>query len=425
MKILICDSLPSTIGRITADLRQRAFFSAKVTESEILATLEPLVLAINEAPVLTRFATAINAAFDAKAEWVVLKYGVYPNAVGLQVFDKTAAERIHTAFNSKLNQLATAFRGEPIYPGHPDDEAWRRANPGARMEAVGRLRETKVGDDGLHLRFAYNDQGQRLVGGDAPAYTSYSPVWGMEPTTHQGRKAYRPVEIYSIGLTNSPQIPGTFIGLNEALPPETQSSTPMNKKLIELLAALGITLAADATDAQATTAINEALPKVATIVADQGKLATALNEKATLQTQLTDAQGQVTTATNEAATLRTQVATERAARAESVLTVAINEGRITAAQKPEWLGKLTAANADFTAVTSELQKLKAINTRSQADVGARRGQKTDPQTKQRVNAINEAINAKMTAMNTKDRNAAYLALQREGHELFKPEVAAE
>ena len=391
-----------------------------------------LFTAANEARSLTSITTAINAALDAKAEWVTLRYGVYPNEVGLQILDREAAERMKAAFNSKLNQLANAFRGEPIYPGHPDDPAWRRANPGVRTEAVGRLRGVEVGDDGLRLKFAYNDAGQRLVGGEAPAYTSYSPVWGMEQTTHQGRKAYRPVEIYSIGLTNTPQIPGTFIGLNEALPTET-SNPAMKIKIIALLAALGRPApAADVTDAALETAINEALPVATKFVEDAGKLTTATNEAGTakeqvtsLQSQLTAAQGQLTTATNEAATLRTQLATERSARAEAVLVTAVNEGRITAAQKPEWLTKFTAVGADFAAIEGELKLKKAINTKSQANLGARRGQAPSPEQKQRVTAVNEAITAKMTALNTTDRNAAYLALVREGHELFKNEVAAE
>lgn len=384
-----------------------------------------LFTASNEAsPVLTRLATAINAALEAKSEWVELDYGVYPNPVGLQVLDREAAERMKAAFNSKLNRLANAFRGEPIYPGHPDDETWRRANPGVRTEAVGRLREVEVGEKGLRLRFAWNDQGQRLVGGEAPAYTSYSPVWGMEPTTYQGRKAYRPVEIYSVGLTNTPQIPGTFLGLNEALPPE-QSNPSMKAKILLLLAALGRPApAADVNDAGLESAINEAVPVATKLVTDVGALTTATNEASTIKGQLTAAQAQLQTAANEAATLRTSLATQRSEHAGLLITVAINEGRLTEAKRAEWLGKFTAKDADFNTVAGELKALtKGVNTRSQADVGARRGQKADTQTKQRVTAVNEAINAKMVAMNTTDRSAAYLALQREGHELFKPALA--
>jgi len=378
-----------------------------------------LYAAINVAPVApASHVSAINVAFDPKVEWSTLKYGVYPNAVGLQVFDREAAEAIVKTFNSRLDRLADAFRGLPGYVGHPDDPAWAKQNPQVRAEAVARIREMRVGEKGLEFRTAFNDEGKRLVLGDAPAFEAYSPNWGMVETTYKGRKAFRPVELYSIGFTNQPNIPGTLIGLNEALPPETKNSDPMNKKLIELLALLGITLGADATDAQATTAINEALPKVQSALADQGKLATAVNEVSTVKAQLTAAQGQVTTAVNEASNVRTSLATERAARAGLVITTAINEGRLTEAGRAEWLGKFTAQGASFDTVAADLGKLtKAVNTKSKTDIGARRGQPVSPEAKQRINAINEAIQAKMTTAKC-DRTTAYIALQSEKPELF-------
>lgn len=377
-----------------------------------------LVRAINEAQTSTRHVSAINVSVSADG-WSVIKYGVYPNKVGLQVFDRAAADAIVSAFNSRSNQLANFFRGEPIYVGHPDDAEWAKANPLIRAEAVGRIREVKAEADGLHLRQAFNEEGKRLVGGDAPAYTSFSPNWGMLPITYQGRKAFRPVELYSNGLTNQPNIPGTFIGLNEALPPETTTSNPMKEHLIKLLALLGITMSADATDAQATAAINEALPKVTTAVAAEGKLATALNEKAALETRLTSATAAVQTATNESATLRTTVASERSERAGLVITRAINEGRLTEAKRSEWLGKFTAQGADFIAVEGEINKLqKAVNTKSKTDdLGSRRGAPQSAEAKQRINAVNEAITAKMNSAKC-DRTAAYLALQTEKPELF-------
>jgi phage I-like protein len=382
-----------------------------------------LTIALNEAPALSqsngpasRVVTAINAALQPKTEWTVVKYGVYPNPVGLQVLDRTAAERMVAAFNSKASRLATLFRGEPIYVGHPDDEGWARQNPGVRAEAVGRIRELRVGDEGLELKLAYNDQGERLVGGEAPAYTSFSPVWGMERTDYRGRKAFRPVELYSIGITNTPLIPGTFIGLNEALPPEP--STPMKEKLIQLLAALGITVAADADETALSTAINEATPKVQAGVQAQAQLVTVQGELDTTKASLT-------TATNEAATLRTSLATERSERAGLLITTAINEGRLTEAQRPEWLGKFTAQGADFAAVAGELGKLtKAVNTQSRTDgLGKRRNQPVSPEQKQRLADIEAAISAKMKVLNTEDRILAYNALVREKHTLFQNAVS--
>ncbi len=180
--------------------------------------------------------------------------------------------------------------------------------------AVGRIREIRADADGLKLKRALNEEGKRLTAGDAPAYTAFSPNWGMEPITYQGRKAFRPVYLFSVGLTNRPQIPGTYIGLNEALPAEKFPVNPnhktMHPKLIALLAALGITRAADATEEQLISGINEALPKATAAVEAQGKLTTAVNETGTLKGQLTAAQGETTKAVNEAAGLRTQLAAE-------------------------------------------------------------------------------------------------------------------
>jgi hypothetical protein len=384
-----------------------------------------LTRAVNEAPPsLVHLTNAVNAELGgAEGEWLKIKFGVYPNQVGLQVFDRAGAEKMVTAFNSLAERYATLFRGQPIYVGHPDDADWRRANPGIPEAAVGRVTALKIGDDGLLLRRAFNDEGKRLTAGEAPAYTAFSPHWGMEATTHQGRKAFRPVHLFSVGLCNRPQIPGTFIGLNEALPTET-SNPSMKLKIIALLAALGRPApAADVTDAALETALNEALPVATQFVADAGKLTTATNEATTAQGEVSTLKTKLETATNEATTLRTQLATERSARAEAVLVTAINEGRLTAAQKPEWLAKFTADGADFAAIEGELKLKKAINTKSQADIGGRRSGAVA--SKSKITAINEAIAAKCTAMNTTDRNTAYLALVREGHELFKNEVAAE
>lgn len=370
-----------------------------------------------------RIFSAINLAIDPASEWSTLKFGVYPNKTGLQVFDQEAARAIVEAFNSTASQIADAFRGLPGYVGHPDDPGWMKQNPGVRAEAVSRIREMRVTPAGLQFRTAYNVEGKRLLTGDAPAYTAYSPHWGMEPITYQGRKAFRPVELYSVGYTNLPNIRGNFIGLNEALPPETKPMIPMKEFLIKLLAALGITLAADATDDQAAAAINEALPKATSAIADQGKLAPASNEVATLKPKVTALEAQVQTAVNESATLRTTLATERTARAGLLITSAINEGRLTEAQRPEWLGKFTAQGADFASITTGLGQLaKAVNTKSQtAGLGNRRGQKVD---NTRIAAINEAIEDYKRTHAGVSHDAAFNAVRTAKPELFTNDKAA-
>jgi hypothetical protein len=368
-----------------------------------------LVAAANDSG-LIRVIGAINEAIGT-ADWVrIAPYGEWPNEVGLQVFDRAGAEKMIAAFNTVVEKAANLWRGLPIYEGHPDNAEWLKKNPGYKRLAVGRVKELQARDDGLWGRVAFNEQGNAIVRGDAPAYEAQSPHWGMAPITYRGKRAMHPEALYSLGLTNTPNIPGTQLGLNEAIEPEI--STAMKSQLIQLLAALGKTVAADATDDQLTAALNEATPIATAAVA-------AVNELATVKPKLTTAEAALTTATNESATLRTQVTAERAARAEAVLTAAMNEGRITEAQRPEWLGKLTAANADFAALSTELGALKkAVNTRSQVKgLGARKDEAAaDTAT---ITAINEAV-AKEEKESGLSHTDAYLAVRKKQPALFTP-----
>jgi hypothetical protein len=160
---------------------------------------------------------AFNEAIASVEEWIrISPYREIPNEVGLQVFDRTGAEAMLASFNSLAGRIQGFFRGLPIFVGHPDDPKWRKEYPMARNEAMGRIKELQVRDDGLYGRTAFNAAGKLLVSGNAPAYAFQSPRWGMVPIIYKGRKAFRPVELYSIGLTNNPNIPENAIGLNEA-----------------------------------------------------------------------------------------------------------------------------------------------------------------------------------------------------------------
>lgn len=381
------------------------------------------VVACNDAAATARCIGACNVAHDASAEWSKIKFGVYPNEVGLQIFDREAAEAMVSAFNDSLNRLAHGFRGLPGYIGHPDNAAWLQRNPGAPRHAVARVKELRLADDGLEFRTAYNDDGKKLLTGEAPAYDAFSPNWNMAPTQYRGRKAYRPVELLSVGYTNQPNIPGSYIGLNEALPGEAATTEPapvppMKELLIKILADLGITLAADADEPTTIAALEQGLAKIASaqgeMAAEKEKAVVAANELATAKAQLAAAGTKLTSAANE-------LATERKARVDTVLDAAVAAGRITAAQRPEWAGKLTpAANEAFGTLAIELSALKpAVNTASKtAGLGARRGQ-VDANSKQRVNAVNEAINARQKTTPGMSREAAFLALQKEQPALFE------
>lgn len=344
-------------------------------------------------------------------EWIrVAPYGEHRNKVGLQVFDRPGAEAMVKAFNSMETRLSTLFRGLPIYEGHPDDDSWKRQNPGVKVAAVGRVKKLEAREDGLWAVPAWNESGERLVRGTAPAYSAQSPHWGMLPVT--GRpKTFRPVELWSLGLTNQPNITGTYLGINE-----TDTPTPMKELLIKLLAALGLTVAADASDEAIITAATEALAKTAGLNKSEAELATAKPKLEAAANEITALKGQVEDLTTKHTAAINSVAAERTARAGIVITSAINEGRLTEAQRVDFTAQLVAST-DFAAKAGEIGQLKkAINTTSKlGDLGNRKGESAVDGAK--ISAINEAV-AKKQAGGLSDYTAAYLAVKKEQPALF-------
>jgi hypothetical protein len=380
-------------------------------------------VAINESA-LTGAIAAFNEVFQvgaagAQGDWVrISPFGEFPNEVGLQVFDRAAADAIVSAFNTAATKAATLWRGLPIYEGHPDEPAWQKANPGYKRIALGRVKELQTRADGLYGRVAFNDRGNPMVRGEAPAYEAQSPRWGMAKIAHQGRTAFRPMELYSLGLTNQPNIPGTHLGLNER--EGGQNFPVMKKHIIALLAALGrpVANADTVSDDQLAAAVNEAVPVATAAITAQNELASVKPQLTTAQNEVTTLRGQLATANGLVTTERTAAANERKARVELVLTSAVNEGRITQAQRAEWEGKFNAQGADFGTVQGELQKLKkAVNTRpAVAGLGARKPEELAATN--RIAAINEAVEAKKKANPTLSHTDAFNAVRCEKPDLF-------
>ncbi len=383
---------------------------------------KPVLVGVNDSEAETGHISACNETVSPDQEWTrIAPYRAIPNEVGLQVFDRAGAEAMVTAFNSVAGKVSRLFRGIPAFVGHPDHPAWAKENPQIvakyGTEAYGRIKALEARDDGLYGKVIFNDDGKRLVSGEAAPFAFHSPRWSMLPATHQGQKAFRPVLLHSIGLTNNPNISGNAIGLNEAVP---AFSPTMKIHIIALLAALGRPIAADSTDEQLAAAVNEATPVATALVTASNELGTLKPQLITAQNEIVTLKGKVTTAEGLLTTEKTNAINERAARADAVLTVAVNEGRITEAQRPDWKTKLTTAT-DFGAVQGEIVKLKpAVNTKGKAAViGAR---------KEEVAASNDMITAINTAVQThiktagldpvKDYSAAYDAVRKAQPALF-------
>lgn len=386
-----------------------------------------LVTACNEAAPTVRAISALNESSPVRGgEWTrISPFGRFPVTVTVdgrprrvvQIVDREAADRMVTAFNSVSTRLASLFRGAPILEGHSDDPGWLARNPGARKAAVGRIRQLEARDDGLYGLPALNSIGDGLVGGDAPAYDGTSPRWNLELIGDRATaREARPVEFLSLALTNTPNIPENLHGMNEdggaAFPTQT---TTMNPLVIELLALLGQTIAADA----APDAIDAAL-KAGIAKAKEGQAAAvnAATEKAALETKANAAETKATTAANEATVARTALATERAARSALVVASAIQAGRISEADRARWVGALNEAT-DFAAKVGELEAIKpTINTQSHVGHLGSRREESARQTAG-ITAINEAVDAHMKTTGTTDRDRAWHAVKAAKPELFK------
>jgi hypothetical protein len=285
----------------------------------------------------------------------------------IQVIDRGVAETLAANFGSLATKFATFFRGIPIYEGHADDAAWLAKNPGHRASAVGRIKSIDPGDDGIYVTAALNADGVELLGGDAPKYTGQSPFWRLSEIP--GRKGYyKPVLLWSDALTNTPNIMTNTLALNsldgigeetntspEATNGSTENPDTTDMKLTaDALAALGFAPDADPSPDE----ISAAIVKM-------------IGEKTTAEADKVIAETTATAANSRVGKLETELTLIRGAAVETVITEAINTGRITEAERPAWT---EALNTSFATESAKLGKLMpTLNTSNKViDLATRR-----------------------------------------------------
>ncbi len=296
-------------------------------------------------------------------------YGEYPvedvNGKSIiQVVDRKAAETMAANYGSVVGKLANFFRGIPMFEGHADDAAWLAKNPGHRASAVARIKAIEPADDGIYVTAALNSDGVDLLGGDAPKYTGQSPFWRLSEIS--GRPGcFRPILLWSVALTNNPNIMTNTIALNSlqgvaddpspiADPgePETKDNETM-KLTPEALTALGFAPDADPSTEEISAAIVKMLSDKATAEADK---ATAVGETAAVNSRLS--------------LVEIELNLVRGTAVDTVITEAINSGRITDADKPAWTAAL---NSSFATEAAKLKTLMPVlNTENRIkDIGRR------------------------------------------------------
>lgn len=261
--------------------------------------------------------------------WARVPYGEHPHDQGLQRFTKADAEEMVGYFKNAWNRLKRVVSGLNIYKGHPDHPAF--ANVHKDKASYGTVADMEARDDGLYLKPVVTPEGEALINS---GLKYFSPHWlAKKVGEHGGKPIFAPVFMKSIGLTATPNIGGTSL---------VNSKKPMNPKLLALLAVLGRTVAADATEAQLNAELDAATGHANSLAARPE--ATALANEQTRVTELTTQLANANTKATEAATaLANEQAAHKAtvkARNLALVDSAIRAGKIVEANKAVWLGRL-------------------------------------------------------------------------------------
>ena len=245
-----------------------------------------------------------------------------------QVFTREQAGRMSAAFNAHAARKGDAFRGLPIYAGHPDADP--RRWPDERR--LGGVTAVEARDDGLYVRAAWNDLGEK---NRAEGYLVYpSPAWLYDQRAARRSGIIAPDELRSVGLTNTPRLSDVPPWTNSD-PSPAEPDPNMNYRTL-LLAHLG--LPEDSTD----DAIQQAHE---TVRARATETARALSASHTERDQARDEAGRF-----------------RAAAVNAQLDAAINAGRLTAAERADFAARF---ERDFDATARELgERRLALNTHS-------------------------------------------------------------
>jgi hypothetical protein len=323
-----------------------------------------------------------DRAFTCEGEWQHLApYGVHAHPLGRQKVSREAAQKLKLALNEAKSKAGAGWRGVPIFVGHPPSRGGSPEQKAKDFPRIGAVMNIDVREDGPWVQVAWNDLGQKNA--SEGHYVYPSPAWHFDKNADG---SISPIELDHVGMTNDPRI-DTRPWTNEADPDsETENDITMTKETIaRLRAALNLK-----EDADGDAICNALTTKLADIAANETKV----TEKVTLATNAkTAAETALTSEKSAREVAENSLKDARKAHATTLLDIAINEGRITAAQRPD---HAAAFDKDFAAASTALAAIKktAINTKPlEVDIaGAKRSIATN---EERREVISTAVNDRM------------------------------
>jgi phage I-like protein len=263
-----------------------------------------------------------------------------------QYVDAAAAEAMVSEFNSLLGKLGRAFRGVPIYHGHPDVDLALWPDD----KRMGKITELEARADGLWGLAEWNSSGRE---NKAEGWWIYpSPRWDAPA----GGTRFSPDRLISVGLTNTPRIQESEPIFNSHQ--DTNTTHTMDPALLRQK--LG--LAPEATD-------EDVLAKIDSLTA-------AATEKETAKpAEENTAEKAAETMANSLATATSEITSLRTAHNALLLDGAAADGRIAAAERPAWELRLAGANR-----AEEMNSLAALPgklNRTGLNLGDRRAERAE------------------------------------------------
>ena len=314
---------------------------------------------------------------DVQDGWVkIAPFGTYPGSKPdrPQNFTESEANSMVREFRSLRGRLGRMFRGIPIYIGHPDKDPAIYTD----HRRLGRLTDLQVRPDGLYGEPEWNSLGEENL---REGYWVYpSPRWDAPV----GRREFRPDRLISVGLTNMPRIADSEPVTNSSLDIEAPTNEIMDRKLLTEKLGLDVTATDEEIFAKLAKLQSDADTAASNMVTKDKLVETAENSLTVVRTELDEAKTKITT-------LEGEVKTTRETHANSLLDAAETTGRITKAERAEWLPKLTGetreveANA-LQAITPKLNTTPLDVSKSRVDIGDE---------KQRRETIANAVEAYM------------------------------
>lgn len=319
-------------------------------------------------------AESIDFSEDADGWFKIAPYGSFRGKMPgrPQTVAQDNADAMVQEFNSALGKLGRAFRGVPIYHGHPDvdPEIW----PDDRR--IGKITQLEARQDGLWGLAEWNSIGKE---NKAEGWWIYpSPRWDAPA----GKSSFAPDRLISVGLTNTPRI-------LESEPIFNSLSKNENNNIMDLqLLREKLGLPPEATD-------EEILAKIDSITAAATEKETVATELENAKTAMTDAAKEKSEMACSLTTAETEILNLRSAHNSALLDLATRDGRITAAEAPTWQARLSGENRE--AEINSLAALKPVLNTQRINLGDRRAERSsaDGLREQVANAVSALESAGM------------------------------